>query len=103
MGTFIRRVLSTLTRVVVVAAACYATMTEPSAAREATGRGASIGSTRIPYIFDIVPDPSEPGSVLLATRAGLYRARQDGTAERISHTQNPFWSLSVGGVNGMSC
>lgn len=100
MGTFFRRLLRTLTQIVVVAAACYATTTEPSAATEIAGRGASAGSTRVPYVFDIAPDPAEPGSVLLATRAGLYRARQDGSAERISRKQNPFWSLSVGGVNG---
>ncbi len=40
-------------------------------------------------------DPAEPDSILLATREGLYRARDDGTAERISRKQNPFWNITI--------
>lgn len=84
----------------VMVACCTLTATVSNAATELTRYGAIVGSAWIPYIFDIVPDPHEPGSVLLATQAGIYRARQDGTAERISYAENPVWSLSLGGVNG---
>lgn len=100
MGTFIRRLLVLLTGSVIVVAACYSALAAPGAATEITSRSASIGSKLIPYIFDIVPDPFEQGSVLLATQAGLYRAGHDGSAERVSYAQNPLQSLSVAGANG---
>ena len=48
----------------------------------------------IPFIFDITVDISRPSSVLLATRAGLYRAIPDGTAVRVSNGSRPFWSVA---------
>ena len=87
-------------RTLVMAAVCTAAAIEPGTAAETTGRGAFVGSTPVPYILDIATDPSEPGSVLLATRAGVYRAGQDGAVRRISRAANPVWSLSVGGVTG---
>jgi len=64
-------------------------------ATESTDPGRLIGIDQVPYIFDIVADPAEPDSVLLATREGLYRARDDGTAERISRKQNAFWNIAI--------
>lgn len=82
-------------RTLMVVAACTMATKAPSAASEIAGRGAFVGSTQLPYIYDIVPDPAEPGSVVLATRGGLYRAWPDGTAERVSREPNQLWSLSV--------
>lgn len=100
MGTSIRWALNVLARITVIAAACTTMMLTPSMATEPSARPAFVGSIPVPYIFDIVSDPFEPGSVLLATGAGVYRAREDGTAERISNAQYPVWSLSAGGING---
>jgi hypothetical protein len=55
----------------------------------------SISVDRVPSIFDIIVDPSDLGSVLLATRGGLYRARRDGRAERISRSKIILRSLSL--------
>jgi len=98
MRTLTRNVLRLLLLVVVVAAASYPAAS--SAAAESSRRGALIGSTPVPYIFDILPDALEPGAVLLATSAGLYCARHDGSAERISLKRHPFWRLSASGTDG---
>lgn len=67
-----------------------------ASAAENTDTGRLIGIDQVPYIFDIMFDPAEPDSILLATREGLYRAWNDGTAERISQRRKRIWSLSIG-------
>ena len=94
-----RRSLHILARAVAITAiaviVCSFGAAKQLSAAEAGLRSSPVSVDNLPYIFDIVADPSEPGSVLLATRAGLYRARQDGAAERISRNPNPLWSLSL--------
>jgi hypothetical protein len=53
------------------------------------------GIDQVPFIFDIAVDPTEENSILLATQEGLYRVRDDGTAERISRKKNPFWNITI--------
>jgi len=67
---------------------------EPGVARSSTTVG------QIPYIFDMVADPAETGAVLLATDGGLYWARPDGIAERVSREENRLWSLSADARSG---
>jgi len=64
-------------------------------AAENTDPGHLIGIDQVPYIFDILVDPVEADSILLATREGLYRTRGDGLAQRISQKQNSFWNITI--------
>ena len=49
--------------------------------------------THLPYIFGIAVDRSNPNNLLLATRAGLYRASPDGSAVRVSVSEDALWDL----------
>lgn len=84
-----------LALIVFASSACFVAMMGFASAAENTGPGRLIGIDQVPYIFDIAADPAGPDSILLATSGGLYRARHDGTAERISRKQNPFWNITI--------
>jgi len=50
--------------------------------------------SQVSHIHGIAADPATPGAVYLATHYGLYRALPDGTAERISETQDDFMGFT---------
>ena len=64
----------------------------------APANGAPVASEkapidRLPYIYDIAVDPSDTASLVLATRAGLYRAGPDGRAVLVSSQIAPMLNI----------
>lgn len=54
-----------------------------------------IRLTRITHIYGIVPDPTDPAKVLLATDRGFFVAGPDGNAEQLSAEGTPFMAFAA--------
>jgi hypothetical protein len=94
MRSLRRYLVGSLALVAIAATALMPNTAEAASATHAAVTSRTIGVDRLPDIFDIMVDPGDPNSVLLATQGGLYRARQDGRAERLSRSSNAFWRLT---------
>jgi photosystem II stability/assembly factor-like uncharacterized protein len=73
-----------------VAAAVFAT---PSAT------GQSMPLAEVSHIHGIGFDAAEPGSLLLATHYGLFRASPDGTATAVSSDRNDYMGFTPDPAN----
>jgi photosystem II stability/assembly factor-like uncharacterized protein len=60
----------------------------------APSRAAELPLAEVSHIHGIGFDQSRPGSVLLATHYGVYRANPDGTAETVSIEANDYMGFS---------
>jgi photosystem II stability/assembly factor-like uncharacterized protein len=57
-------------------------------------RAEELPLAEVSHIHGIGFDPSKPGSVLLATHYGIYRANPDGVAETVSADANDYMGFS---------
>lgn len=70
-----------------VASIAFLSLLAPSTAEE-------IPLSELSHIHGIGFDPSKPGSILLATHYGVYRASADGMAETVSTDANDYMGFS---------
>lgn len=62
----------------------------------ASGLGAeTLKLSQLPHIHGIGFDPADPGSFLLGTHGGLFRAKPDGTAIQVSADANDYMGFSL--------
>jgi hypothetical protein len=65
-----------------------------------TSQDQSTPLSEVSHIHGIGFDPAAPGGILLATHYGLFRARPDGTAVRISVDRNDYMGFSPDPASG---
>lgn len=59
----------------------------------------AMSLSEVSHVHGIAIDPADPSSIFLATHFGLYRAKQDGSAEQVSTDSNDYMGFTPDPAN----